>query len=122
MDSRPSPANNQPSQYAWLRSAPCFNLLGSLLAGISPKTAVAHVEDPRNIGNADNALRSDLQTEGACGTEVELTRPAQHRHVDRVWQNWSGRWTVLPVAGTLKKCRRVSYQATEGGSPVHHVW
>jgi len=82
----PIPAGEAPSQPYWLAE---------------PKDgALYRVADPRLIGHPENApvLEAHFRVRVA-GMEMELTRPVEHRYVDRVYGELLRPLAVVPPAG-----------------------
>ena len=80
-------ANNQPAQQNVAFTIPASQPYSSPYWLSEPKDGFTYtVKDPRVIGDADNKpqLTADF-TVRVAGTEITLTRPVQHKYVDRVW-------------------------------------
>ena len=79
--------NNQPTQYPLTVKVPANQAYSGPYWLAQPKNGTMYnIPDQRLIGNADNApvLEAHFKVRIA-GTELELTRPVQHRYVDRVY-------------------------------------
>ncbi len=79
--------NNQPTQYPLTVKVPANQPYSGPFWLANPKNGTMYnIPDQRLIGNPANApvLEAHFKVRIA-GTDVELTRPVQHRYVDRVW-------------------------------------
>jgi LmbE family N-acetylglucosaminyl deacetylase len=79
--------NNQPTQYPLTVKVPANQPYSGPYWLAQPKNGTMYnIRDQQLVGNADNApvLEAHFKVRIA-GTEVELTRPVQHRYVDRVY-------------------------------------
>ena len=80
-------AHNQPSQYSTTFKIPADQpYSGPYWLDLPKDGALYSAKDPQEIGDADNApvLQAVFHVRVA-GTDLELTRPVQHRYVDRVY-------------------------------------
>ncbi|MEP7354215.1 MAG: PIG-L family deacetylase [Acidobacteriota bacterium] len=90
--------SNQPSQFPLTVKIPTNQPYSQPYWLAQPKSGTMYtVTDQRLIGNADNApvLEAHFKLQIA-GTEIELTRPVQHRHVDRVYGELVRPLEVIP--------------------------
>ncbi len=90
--------NNQPSQYsATVHVPPSQPYSGPYWLAFPKDGEMYSVKDPREIGNADNAPALEaVFSVRIAGTDVELTRPVQHRYVDRVYGELVRPLAVVP--------------------------
>jgi LmbE family N-acetylglucosaminyl deacetylase len=98
--------NNQPSQYSATVRIPVGQPYSGPYWLAFPKDGEMYsVKDPREIGNADNApVLEAIFSLKIAGMEVELTRPVQHRYVDRVYGELVRPLAVVPpVAVALEE-------------------
>jgi LmbE family N-acetylglucosaminyl deacetylase len=79
--------NNQPTQYPLIVKVPANQPYSGPFWLAQPKNGTMYsIPDQRLVGNADNTPVLEAHfTVRIAGTEVELTRPVQHRYVDRVY-------------------------------------
>jgi LmbE family N-acetylglucosaminyl deacetylase len=89
---------NQASQYPLTVKIPANQPYSQPYWLAQPKNGTLYaITDQRKVGNADNApvLEAHFKVRIA-GTEIELTRPVEHRYVDRVYGELVRPLEVLP--------------------------
>lgn len=103
--------NNQPSQYsATIRIPESQPYSGPYWLALPKDGEMYSVADPRNVGNADSApaLQAIFKLRIA-GTEIELTRPVEHRYVDRVYGELVRPLAVVPPVGVALEEKAVVF-------------